>query len=441
MDTGAEPGTATQSKSDVLDHQTGSPRHSSRIAVTGIWDTASMALWIPRSAVELEKAIAAEVITETHYLDFKQFTEGGGVPATAAKCAASLAVDGGVLILGVGEDKAQRNFNLIPVGLRGLRDSVDASISSRVSPHLRTTVTELDRGDGSGYLVIAVPQSAAAPHMVDGRYYGRSDTAALVLGDDTVRQLWLRHVQTRLGRTALLAEEVAREPIPPQLRRGARLFVVAQPESADQRLLLSACDAMDLRGWVSSLAGTNVFQALRSYAPHIGSAGALHRRAWGVSRSSHHLGTDRTPSTELRSAEDTVDLEIREDGGLRLYYGRASDELRNVDYLLPQAIAGEVSGVVELARTIAAHTGFSGAWMFGVAMRGLRSLPTYSTHISGEPNTRYSEDSYDQTVEIDFTTLMDAGSPAIDELLGRFMRATFGQIDLGSFDVFPRSDS
>jgi Schlafen, AlbA_2 len=400
-----------------------------------------MALWIPRSVEHLEESITTQMIGETHYLDCKQFTESGGVPSSAAKCAASLAVDGGVLILGIAENKALRRFELKPVGLRGLRDAVDSSITSRVSPYLRTTIAEFDRGDGTGYLVVTVPQSPGAPHMFDGRYYGRSDTAAVVLSDNEVRRLWLRHIEQRDSRLKLLAREVEREPIPVELRRGARLFVVAQPLSADPRLLLSACDGRDLWRWVSSLLSADVFTRQRQYAPHLGGSGDIHRRAWGVSRSSHHLETDRTATADLRSPEDIVDLEIREDGGLRHYYGRASDKLRDVDYLLPQAIAGEVSGVIEFARVVAAKTGFSGGWTFGIALRGLQSLPTYSNHISGEPHWRYSEDGYDETTEADYATLFDAGSPILDDLLGRFMRATFAHTDLTGFDVFPRTEA
>ena len=100
-----------------------------------------MVLWIPRTAGELEHAVADQAVAESHHLDFKAFTEAGGIPQTAAKCVASLAVDGGVLILGVGEDKAARAFMSQPRPLAGVRDSLDASIAARIAPGLRVTVT------------------------------------------------------------------------------------------------------------------------------------------------------------------------------------------------------------------------------------------------------------------------------------------------------------
>lgn len=400
-----------------------------------------MALWIPRSVDELEIAVESELVSESHHLDFKAFTEAGKIPDTAAKCAASLAVDGGVLIIGVGEDKRARRFLLEPRPLAGVRDALDSMIANRVSPSLRVGVEALERSDGTGYLVVLVPASARAPHMVGGRYFSRTDTAAHQLSDEEVRRLWLRHVDRRNDRDSMLVAEVAREPVPAEVRRGARLFVVAQPVSADPRLLLDVCEGRDLRRWLMQATNLPVFSRERSYAPHMGGAHEVHRRSRGVARSSHHLDCDRTVIGDLRSPQGTVDLEIWEDGGIRLYYGRASDVLREVDYLLLSGIAGEVSGVIELAREISVKASFRGSWSFGVALRGLKSLPAYSTAISGEQPWRYSDDSYDETTEVDNATLFDVGSPVLDDLVGRFLRATFAYSDVTPLDVFPRAET
>ena len=116
-----------------------------------------MAMWIPRTVEELEHAVESNSVTESHYLDFKEFTASNGVPRTVAKCVASLAVDGGVLILGVGEDKQAQRFVMKPTSLMGSRDAVDSVIANRVTPSLRVTVNVLNRGDGTGYLVVIVP--------------------------------------------------------------------------------------------------------------------------------------------------------------------------------------------------------------------------------------------------------------------------------------------
>lgn len=214
--------------------------------------------WFPRSAEELEAAVDAGTVTEGYFLDFKEFsTRGSGKPSgpgpTVAKAAASLAVDGGVLILGVSEDKPKSRFECKPVSLTGLRDQVDQVIANRVTPGLRVTVTELDRGDGTGYLAVLVPASTRAPHMVDGRFYGRNESTDRPLPAHEVHALWLRHLDRRDSAIQMVSHEVEREPAPEEMRTTARLFVVAQPVSADPRLLLDAVENRDLLRWIQQL--------------------------------------------------------------------------------------------------------------------------------------------------------------------------------------------
>ena len=392
--------------------------------------------WIPRSANEVESAIGSGAVTESHYLDFKAFAESGRVPSTAAKCVASLAVDGGVLVLGVEEDKRARRFAPKPVALKGLRDAVDQSLANRVAPSLRATINELDCGDGTGYLAVVVPASARAPHMVDGRYYGRTDTGVTQLPDVDVRRLWQRHLDRQQQRSLLLADEVRREPVPEPLRSVGRLFVVAQPVSADPRLLLDACANRDLFSWILSAQALRSFQQVRNYGPHFGTAADPHRRARGVARSSWHFGSDRELTDEASSPHKALDLEIWEDGGLRLYYGRASEVAREERYLMLEAIVGEVSGVIQLARDVSEVAQFRGSWQFGVALRGIKSMRAYLPEgVSSGSN--YSEDAYDETSEVDQSELCSSESPVLSELLGRLVRTVAPKVDIRTLDVFP----
>lgn len=408
--------------------------------------------WIPRTVEDVEAAVEHGDVTETHHLDFKAFTHAEGdedairVPsATVAKTVAGLAVDGGVLVLGVAEDKPNRRFVCAPRRLTGLRDSVDRIIGASIKPSLRVTINELSRDDGTGYLAVLVPASPRAPHQHAGRYYGRGDTESRVLEDPEVRMLMARHLERRQGMEALLAAEVARDPAPPEMRDTARLFVVAQPVSADPRLLLDAVPDRDLATWVTSLSGTRLYYSNLGYSPGLNESHNVARRAHGVSRSSYAIDNDRT--VPLKNGErpndltSVVDLEIREDGGLRLYYGRASDHApRNSgEMMMGTAIVGEVASVIELARYVSEQASFHGAWTFGAALRGIRSLGLY------DPNWRwhgldrkYSEDGYDEVAEVDGPSLTEPGSPVLEAVIGRFLRSTAGTSeDLAQADPFP----
>lgn len=406
-------------------------------------------LWIPSSAEELEAAVDSGTLVETHFSELKQFDDTEGerpkLPGTLAKTIAGLSVDGGVLILGVAENKAEHRFDALPQPLAGLREAVDQSALQAITPGLRVTTCELVRDDGTGYLVVIVPVSPRAPHMVDGRYYGRGDSTSRVLADVEVRALWERHFERRDRIVDLLAEEVAREPAPIEARTNARMFVVAQPVSADPRLLLDAVPNCNLMAWVQGLASVRLYTVHRPYAPTIGRASMPHRRARGVALTYSPMDSDRRFPEHLHDSAQgvtsTADLEYWEDGGLRLYYGRASDRHTMGDFLLLGAIAGEVAGVIEAARVVSETAGFHSSWQFGIALRGVRGLPAFDGGAM-YPGAKFSEDTYDEVCEAGHTMLMAPDSPVLDALVGRLLRSLLGSDEtVQTYDVFPQPAS
>lgn len=404
-------------------------------------------LWIPSSAEELEAAVDAGVLTETHFQEYKQFAVADDgktrLPPTLAKSMAGLAVDGGVIIIGVAEDKSHQEFTCAPQPLKGLRDAVDAKALTALSPSLRVTSKELHRGDGTGYLVVVVPQSPRAPHMVEGRYYGRGESSTRSLADGEVRRLWSRHLERRAGIHELLAIETGREPVEFYYQRNARLFVVAQPVSADPRLLLEAVPDKNLLEWVQWLSNEQLYRRHRDYAPTFASEGTVQRRAHGVARTCHFVESDRSirrDGDNQPSHSRIVDLEFWEDGGLRLYYGRASDELKGQSWILLDAIAGEVAGIIEAARVISAVSGFRGSWSFGVTILGIRGLAAYRPNSFLGDGWGFSEDDYTEVVEVDHVTLHEDASPVLESLVGRLVRATTGDLHrVPALDPFPKT--
>lgn len=391
--------------------------------------------WIPRSPDELETALRDRTVVENHYLEFKQFDRQGKVPETIGRSVAGLAVDGGVLVIGAKELKDERRFQPDPRVLVGLPEAVDQIIATRVAPNVRVSVYALDRDDGTGYLVVIVPASARAPHMVDGRYIGRDETTSRVLADVEVRALWQRHLERRERIGDVIAAEVKREPVAEAHRTNARLFVIAQPVSADPRLLLDAVPGRDLLAWVQGLNDNLLYKRGRMYSPTFASGGASQRRAHGVARSSDYLDSDRTVRVEDGANHPAhsllVDLEYREDGGLRLYYGRASDHhrVRNVRWLMLAAIVGEVAGIIHAARVVSEQASYRGPWSFGVALRGIRGIAAFDNNAMFHDGWKFSEDDYDEVAEVDFDTLHEPGCPVLELLVGRLVRATTGIID------------
>jgi hypothetical protein len=327
--------------------------------------------WLPKNEAELRSALASGALSEGHFFDAKQ--ELGSGPKGSRRLAADLAsfaVDGGLIAVGVAEDKESGNLELRPLALDGLAERVDQVARSVVDPPLHVGCADLpaDVGAGLGYLLITVPASPLAPHMVDGKYRGRGDTTNLILTDAEVRRLHERAMLTRERAVRLLGEEVARDPSPPVDHTQAHLFVIAQPVSADPELLLRAITPTSLSEWVCKrvLSGPPCRAAGQSFSPDLGStANDVSRRADGVALASYYLGPGRVPqpSRDGEPVDETtlLDLEVREDGGLRLFCGRASDVVGESRVAFEALIAGLTLRVLLAAAEVMAATRYGGS--------------------------------------------------------------------------------
>src|SRR3989442_1354138 len=124
--------------------------------------------WRPVNEEEIAAAAATGLLEEGHYLDIKrELSSGKSVNKELARDLASFAVDGGRLIVGVDEDTEPPSLH--PVALAGLAERVEQVARSIVDQplELRTDVVSASSQADRGYLVISVPVSPLAPHMVD----------------------------------------------------------------------------------------------------------------------------------------------------------------------------------------------------------------------------------------------------------------------------------
>lgn len=195
---------------------------------------------IPLIYAELVNAIDAGVFPwERNWIDFKRRlypenpTDRGGrtkVSAELAKDMASMAVHGGYLVYGVGEDKAKHTFHVDEIPLEvGLHETVDAVARSRITPALYVVPTLVPNpGKTAGFLVMHIPASPDAPHMADSIYWGRSETGKVRLTDgDVERLIVLRGRQAERLREAMKGT-IACDPVR-NGERGAHFYFTAVP--------------------------------------------------------------------------------------------------------------------------------------------------------------------------------------------------------------------
>lgn len=375
-------------------------------------------MWIPPRLEELERALAERTLTESHTVDFKrELAAGASANKALAIDLASMAVDGGLVAIGVDEDADPPT--LVPQPLAGLKERVDQIAGNRVDQPLQVRTFQLPASDpGLGALLIAIPPSPDAPHMVDGRYRGRGDTTNRVLTDVEVRRIRDqrgRHVAD-LGQR--LDTELTR-PRPQNLSAGARLHVIAQPTTRREEMLLDATE--DGRAWLSRavVGGRPGAFLSQAWSPDFGGGLSIGQRADGWAAS-------RVDTTE--QGDRILELVVTEDGEVRLFTNGIA--WRHDDLLLNDlAVAGLTKRVVLTAQVVVAATRYLGLWDLGVAVTELHGATAMSLH--GQVGLRslpqYSDERYRCVIQASGEELERDPDAIVHRLLDRLGRGLTGQ--------------
>ncbi len=385
---------------------------------------------VPRSASELIVAIQQGILIEGHNFDAKAELEHG--PRGNARLAidlAAFAVSGGLITIGIAED-SETASRLIPrpIRLAGLRERVSAVGLSRVDPPLYSTTLELmdpDAGEGYGYLLIVVPPSPDAPHMVDGKYRGRSDTTNYVLGDADVRRVQAQ----RRGATPNIAEVLDRavqhDPTPPSLSQHAHLFVVARPVVATSPVMLQERLGREWRSWIRDELVNRPQWGL--FSPDLpNNATLLVRRPDGWAATTEYIGLDRTVQ-ETALEDYLLELEVHEDGGLALFCGRASDSHSGsaTRWTFEDLLAGLTWRVIRAAAAVSAKTDYLGNWDFGVALTNARGIASHALVQRSQwaDPFPYAAGTYISLTQATYAEVSEHRHDVVVRLLGRLNRA------------------
>jgi predicted HTH transcriptional regulator len=136
------------------------------------------AVWRPRSYADVLAAVGA--LEEAP--DLVLLGDLAVNPKDLAKDAAAMSIDGGVIVIGVDETNGVAS-NATPIPLKGAPEKLAQVITSRVRPPLHFEIESLtkNQGDPDGFLVLEVPPSPWAPHMVENRFPARAGTTTRYL--------------------------------------------------------------------------------------------------------------------------------------------------------------------------------------------------------------------------------------------------------------------
>jgi len=147
--------------------------------------------WLPASFAAASADVSAHRVAENHYTELKRTYENKtSGNRELAKDIAALALDGGVLVIGIDEDVG-RAAKIVPQDLTDFAERVESVARYRCDPPVHVIFNLLSESEGSntGILVVEVPAHPMAPVMADGRYYGRGERQARTLSDAEVVRL------------------------------------------------------------------------------------------------------------------------------------------------------------------------------------------------------------------------------------------------------------
>lgn len=348
--------------------------------------------WQPASEADLQSALAGGLLEENHYLELKQQLDNGkGANKELARDLAQFAIDGGTLIIGIDEGGNTNPAALHPVPLAGLPERIEQIARSTVDPPLPVRCTGIPSSSDPlrGYLLVSVPATGTAPHMVDGAYYGRGEKTKQRLSDAEVLRLHQNRKNTNTLATQLLDQYVARDPVPTERRQQAHFFVIAAPVVPRTEMLLDAVHGTQWHTTFEQLKNAAMTPQVTGDGPDGGFAPSLHqagnwsRRADGAAVTyglTDDRRLERLVSESPRYIEDVFELELTEDGTARLMTSRLSDEPSQAggQRIFAVMIPVLVRQVMAIANAISNHTGYLGPWMLGCAATGIAGLPAHT---------------------------------------------------------------
>lgn len=406
--------------------------------------------WNPATERDVVDGLTSGLLEESHYLDFKaSLGTSSGANKELARDLAQFAIDSGALVIGVAE--ADGKFEASPVPTAGLPERIEQVARTLIDPPLEVRCQVVPQASDSslGYVVVHVPASGRAPHMVDGIYYGRGDKTRTRLSDAEVVRL---HDLLRVKQDdaeAHLQWLIDRDPIPVDARTQAHLLVFAKPISPRREMALALVHGPEwMQRFNEVLRSVQSFAPFRkrSFAPDIGYATSPARRPDGAAMTSHGLAADRSLDPAEGSTIDLFEVEISEDGEIRLFSGRLSDELRSEggqQVIFDEMPVALVRQVIMMASHVAAVIGYRGQWLLGVAAVGIEGLRPYDDGASffrgSAQGYSIGQGDYRSTAVASTEELESAPGALTRRLVGRLLRA-LGRPDSKYADLMADED-
>jgi hypothetical protein len=368
---------------------------------------------------DLQAAIDDGLLEERHAVDIKRELppKSDSANKSLAQDLAAFAINGGQLVIGVDEGPPIAPW---PVPLAGLPERVESVALGRVSPPLQVRTTSIPAlaKPGHGYLLVNVPASPMAPHMVDHVYYARSDKRNYRLADAEVQRLVDLRRRWQHDMTAEVRALIAADPLP---QDHGHLFVIAAPLAPARDLLRPRLEAADWYAGLRELVGTGELKGLPGYVPNIDFLGQGTRTARGAALQTSGFGTRDV------SDRESARVELTHQGAVRILCGRGRDTWQRdaptiqVPIVVDQLVIGWCAQTLRIALAVGAAEGFSGTWQLGVGLTQMLGAYSWTRRDVLTPSPPFPEPDYVETARATTEEIEQSIHEVLNRLVGRLM--------------------
>lgn len=383
----------------------------------------SLPRWAPRSWSDIESAAAAGSLDETRWIELKEAVPAASKPANLelARDLASLGADGGLLIIGI-EDAHGRAGKVVGTDeIDGLRDRVDQVARSTVHPPLSVTSFPIsDPGDPDGRrgcLIVSVPASPDAPHMVDKHYWGRGDTGKVKLDDSQVQ----RYFEAR----RLRQEEAAAK-----LHEWINTSSVRENTTDEGRLYVT----ISARGALGGLFGDLMYRGDGSLPEAIQKAAdAVEPASYfrtSISAATNYFRGNRSEgytsdfATTPVGEDGLVVVEVQESGVVNTMKGRVAAPVDSGRFLAVSMVQEVVHQSLLFASDLGVRAGYYGQWNVGIHItRILGAVDSELKEYGGVANAAWREETYEQVFTVTDSEMSENTTDVVFRLLLPLARA------------------
>lgn len=379
-------------------------------------------MWIPKNEQDILTATTNGSLEETLTFDAKR--ELPQKNSEIAKDASAMANSaGGVIIFGIDEDTSGRPSIPTPFELKGQREKIDNIIRTSVSevPSYTITAIESQSNTTKGYLVLIIPPSERAPHMVivkgERRYYGRGETGNYVLSEPEVARLYERREITKASILPLLEKAIKNSPIK-EHNGFAHLHIVIKPVIQDECLLDKARDLEQSHKQFLDkilLEAINSNFSYQNYHPNFSFQGWIHCPEGYLSKMSER--------SESNYKKDSLFLEVNFDGSGNLFCSRAAETTNESEtdtkWFISDIVAGNTINFLEFFGAFYEKASYFGMVDIAVGLTGLKNSidSRFHNNISLSTHRYFKNDVYSRTKRVSAMLLRENPKEVASDLV------------------------